>query len=922
MVEMNNKPYLDKSISLDDQLFAIYSGVTHLISDPQNFGDISNIPVGTGTNTGGGPMSINQLLTRGRQDFQFNAERTRIDEESARNNQIADQLRKSGLSNIEQSDIDRVTSGVPVQQVISEKNALQNHNNKLPTETFEQWQARIGTAPAVQAPVPTITSISPNPVPVIDGKQWVTINGTGFVFGLQIILRTGNEVYTIPITSAGWVNSTQVKIYPNFTAQSAQWTVQAVNPNGQQSNMFSFPVTATCAPNWQTGPWGTCVNGLRTRTVTDTNNCGTTANQPATSQSCPVTCIPNWFCTGFGSCLNGQQTRNCTDTNNCGATTDRPSLTQSCPSQSPAPQTLYVSLSANQSTITADQNVTLTANVSGTAQGTINYTFYCNRSDSGINITTPNDGKFDGVSATTKTKSITCSYPLAGTYTAKVITEQGSAPQAEARVTINITSQAPTLEKSLRVELANQQSFTTRIVNLGDSYSRLQSARVAGAVTIIGLPEVLLIDSTLGASFAQSFRIAQDHANRYAGMIEAAAARYASGDISGAKTSLASAQAIHTSVSNRMATAEEIFSNLIQKYAVVPGMTGKVSVEAFKFSCLFTGPIKSPTVKFCQALMKPLEFGIDLGTEGMDKAIQNQITDIVVDVIFSKLPIPELNNQTLKQAINSGITDGIQSPQIQNIIVQLLKNPEVSEQLLGVLTKAGVYGAEEITKNILKNININASNLSPISLPQTLYDRKYQLETINSDATYITTDPVAEVASKANEKRDLKRELQTNNQYISPLTKDDENFIESVKNVLNNFITYGTITTKSLGAGERAGVVSSFQSAFGKLPQDMADWQDVIKIAIGRWPTQRNETKEKQAEQSFKVIYKRAPNRDNPNDNVAVTVMAYGLRPNDRNLASERAAIRTFRAIFGYRPAAQANHWDIVRAIAYSGAKR
>lgn len=41
-----------------------------------------------------------------------------------------------------------------------------------------------------------------------------------------------------------------------------------------------------CAPSWQTGNWGACSNGSQTRTVTDANNCGTTTNKPATSQTC------------------------------------------------------------------------------------------------------------------------------------------------------------------------------------------------------------------------------------------------------------------------------------------------------------------------------------------------------------------------------------------------------------------------------------------------------------------------------------------------------------------------------------------------------------------------------------------------------------------------------------------------------------
>ncbi|PJA62748.1 MAG: hypothetical protein CO161_04810, partial [Candidatus Portnoybacteria bacterium CG_4_9_14_3_um_filter_44_9] len=225
------------------------------------------------------------------------------------------------------------------------------------------------------APAPAITSISPNPVPAINASQWVTINGSGFVSGLRIILRTGSEVYTIPITSAGWVNSTQVKIYPNLTATPASWTVQAVNPDNQQSNMFSFSVTATCTPNWQTGSWSTCINGQQTRTVTDSNNCGTTTNKPATTQSCTVACTPNWSCTGFGICANGQQTRTCTDTNNCGVMTGRPSLTQSCVTQSPAPPPAQISnYSINPRAVKRGESAVLQLSVTNT--GSSQWIFY------------------------------------------------------------------------------------------------------------------------------------------------------------------------------------------------------------------------------------------------------------------------------------------------------------------------------------------------------------------------------------------------------------------------------------------------------------------------------------------------------------------------------------------------------------------
>jgi len=144
---------------------------------------------------------------------------------------------------------------------------------------------------------------------------------------------------------------------------------------------------------------------------------------------------------------------------------------------------------------------------------------------------------------------------------------------------------------------------------------------------------------------------------------------------------------------------------------------------------------------------------------------------------------------------------------------------------------------------------------------------------------------------------------------------------EAAKIAIAYFIHYGTPTTQILGAGERGGVVNSFYTAYQKMPQSDTDWQDAVKIANGRWPSQRNQAAENAATATFKRIYLRAPHRSNPHDDAAVTVMAYGLRPASRNLNSEKAAIKIFKAIFGKNPNTAAN-WDAVRAIAYSGATR
>ena len=144
---------------------------------------------------------------------------------------------------------------------------------------------------------------------------------------------------------------------------------------------------------------------------------------------------------------------------------------------------------------------------------------------------------------------------------------------------------------------------------------------------------------------------------------------------------------------------------------------------------------------------------------------------------------------------------------------------------------------------------------------------------------------------------------------------------EAEKNAIAYFIQNGTLTTQRLGAGERTGTLSSYLSAFNKIPSSTVEWQDVIKISNGRWPSQKSQSAEDMAALIFKKIYLRASDLKNKNDGAAVAIIAYGLRPVVRNMNSEKAAIDHFKHIFEKSPVT-AEDWNIVRAIAYSGAKR
>lgn len=91
----------------------------------------------------------------------------------------------------------------------------------------------------------------------------------------------------------------------------------------------------------------------------------------------------------------------------------------------PPTPTLTVALSANPNTGTAPlSGVSLSAVLSGTATGNTTYYFYCNRGDTTTSTSTSPDAKSVNDPLTTKTIASLCSYPTAGTYTAKVIVER------------------------------------------------------------------------------------------------------------------------------------------------------------------------------------------------------------------------------------------------------------------------------------------------------------------------------------------------------------------------------------------------------------------------------------------------------------------------------------------------------------------
>ncbi len=203
-------------------------------------------------------------------------------------------------------------------------------------------------------------------------------------------------------------------------------------------------------------------------------------------------------------------------------------------------------------------------------------------------------------------------------------------------------------------------------------------------------------------------------------------------------------------------------------------------------------------------------------------------------------------------------------------------------------------------------------------------DREEAERRIKEKVKLLKQNRLDAILAEVKELRSLVKEQQVQIKYLRGLVKDLQQVASQMQSAIQSFIAYGVDeNTKYLGEGERAAVIYSFKEAFGKLPTDEQDLEDVIKIANGYWPSKRSLQAEQRALEKFQVIYKRLPDFNNPNDNAAITIMAYGLRQRaaNRNLQSEQKGLEIYQSIFGKLPETTED-WNVMQAITYSGAKR
>jgi len=97
--------------------------------------------------------------------------------------------------------------------------------------------------PLVNPWTPTlkITSIDPSQPIVCSGRQWLTILGEGFVPDTEVTLFYGSEIYHVPRDRTWYIDPSKIEVLVGLAAKG-QWKVWVTNPDGVQSNEYTFQV--------------------------------------------------------------------------------------------------------------------------------------------------------------------------------------------------------------------------------------------------------------------------------------------------------------------------------------------------------------------------------------------------------------------------------------------------------------------------------------------------------------------------------------------------------------------------------------------------------------------------------------------------------------------------------------------------------
>ena len=190
------------------------------------------------------PQMVQKYRSLGLDPSQEN--RTLMNQESVKRNQIGSQLASTGLRNIEDTDIDRVLTGENPQVVAQSKRI--NFQNKRPDENLEQWQRRISQQNAAPTPVAAAPVVPPVPLQTssvvapskltIDSllanvkvQQDLGVNGTTIGKWLQGNASLLPKLAQLGYTEQDLINEAYAQTRTNKSAFSGDMTVMPRSQN-------------------------------------------------------------------------------------------------------------------------------------------------------------------------------------------------------------------------------------------------------------------------------------------------------------------------------------------------------------------------------------------------------------------------------------------------------------------------------------------------------------------------------------------------------------------------------------------------------------------------------------------------------------------------------------------------------------------
>lgn len=113
---------------------------------------------------------------------------------------------------------------------------------------FDKVAAALGAFVGPPDSVPTITSISPNPVVVAPEVQPITVSGYGFMPDAVITMFDGANASELPESDVQFVSDSELTIQAVIDKESQDWGITVTNPDsGLLSSKFAFSAVAAAS---------------------------------------------------------------------------------------------------------------------------------------------------------------------------------------------------------------------------------------------------------------------------------------------------------------------------------------------------------------------------------------------------------------------------------------------------------------------------------------------------------------------------------------------------------------------------------------------------------------------------------------------------------------------------------------------------